>query len=92
MTRSELIEHLKQEFPHLYHRDVVLAVKALFGEMSNALSRGDRIELRGFGSFSTRRRNPRQARNPRTGGSVKVGNRYSIYFRAGKALKDTVDS
>src|SRR6516225_6273190 len=72
MTKSELVQRLAEANPHLYQRDVELIVSAIFDEISAALSRGDRVELRGFGAFSVKRRDARQGRNPRTGDSVRV--------------------
>ncbi len=72
MTKSELIQRLAELNPHLYQRDVELIVTAIFDEITAALSRGDRVELRGFGAFSVKRRDARLGRNPRTGDSVRV--------------------
>ncbi|MCZ6610977.1 MAG: HU family DNA-binding protein, partial [Alphaproteobacteria bacterium] len=70
MTKSELILHLVEKNPHLYHRDVERIVTAIFDEITAALSRGDRVELRGFGAFSVKQRDARIGRNPRTGEAV----------------------
>ena len=72
MTKSELVQRLAELNPHLYQRDVEVIVTAIFDEIATALSRGDRIELRGFGTFSVKRRGARIGRNPRTGDSVQV--------------------
>ena len=72
MTKSELIQRLAERNPHLYQRDVERIVTTIFDEIAAALSRGDRVELRGFGAFSVKRREARQGRNPRTGDSVNV--------------------
>ncbi len=91
MTKSELIYKLSRAFPKLNVRQLEKAVNAIFREMSNALISGDRIELRGFGAFSTREREPRQARNPKTGSKVQLGKRKALYFRAGKELRERVN-
>ena len=86
MTKSELIQHLAERNPHLYQRDVERIVTTIFDEISNALSRGDRVELRGFGAFSVKRREARQGRNPRTGESVKVAEKHIPFFKTGKEM------
>lgn len=90
MTKSELIQRLSKRYPHLYQRDVEVLVNVIFDEITNALGRGDRVELRGFGAFSIRKREPRAARNPKNGSSVKVDTRHAIYFRTGKELRERV--
>ena len=88
MTKSELILRLGKLFANLSPRQVESAVNVIFDEMFKTLQRDDgRIELRGFGAFSTRMRDPRTARNPKTGEKVSLGSRKSIYFRAGKKLR-----
>src|ERR1700751_3420483 len=87
LTKSELIQHLAERNPHLYQRDVERIVTTIFDEISNALSRGDRVELRGFGAFSVKRREARQGRNPRTGDSVKVAEKHIPFFKTGKQLR-----
>jgi integration host factor subunit beta len=91
MTKSELIQRLAELNPHLYHRDVELIVSAIFDEIGAALARGDRVELRGFGAFSVKRRDARQGRNPRTGDSVKVEEKYVPFFKTGKQLRDRLN-
>ncbi len=91
MTKSQLIAAMTKRFPHLYLRDAENLVNTVFGEISQALEQGNRIELRGFGAFSVRKREPRVARNPKNGDKVKVGARYAIYFRAGKELRELVN-
>jgi integration host factor subunit beta len=91
MTKSELIKRLSAKFPHLSAQDVDLLVNTVLGEISEAIITGRRIELRGFGAFSVRKRESRKARNPKTGESVTVGNRYSIYYRSGKELRERVN-
>jgi integration host factor subunit beta len=92
MTKSQLVARLAKRFPHLYQRDLETLVNTVLGEISGGLVQGDRIELRGFGAFSIRKRDPRVARNPKNGDAVKVGERYAIYFRAGKELRERVNA
>lgn len=91
MTKSELIAKLAAKNPNLYVRDVELIVDTILGEMSDALVRGDRIELRGFGAFSVKERAPRVGRNPRTGESVKVASKRMPAFKTGKLLRDRLN-
>jgi len=91
MTKSELVKKLKEKYQNLYLKDIGVVVEAVLGEISNTLARKDRVELRGFGTFSVRRREPRSARNPKTGEVVYLGERHSTYFRAGKELRDRVN-
>ena len=88
MTKSELVQRLAEANPHLYQRDVEVIVTAIFDEVSAALARGDRVELRGFGAFSVKRRDARVGRNPRTGDSVEVAEKHVPFFRTGKQLRD----
>ena len=93
MTKSEIIAKLANENPHLFQRDVEQIVTTIFDEISNALAQGDRVELRGFGAFSIKERGSRIGRNPRTGESVEVGEKFIPYFKTGntiaRALKST---
>lgn len=91
MTKSELIQRLAELNPHLYQRDVERIVTAIFDEISAALSRGDRVELRGFGAFSVKRREARVGRNPRTGASVQVSEKHIPFFKTGKQLRDRLN-
>ena len=91
MTKSELIQRLAELNPHLYQRDVERIVTAIFDEISAALSRGDRVELRGFGAFSVKRREARVGRNPRTGASVQVAEKHIPFFKTGKQLRDRLN-
>ena len=91
MTRSDLVEELAARFPQLTHRDAEFAVKALLDAMSDALVKGHRIELRGFGSFSVNRRPPRMGRNPRSGESVAIPEKRVPHFKQGKALREAVE-
>ena len=92
MTRSDLVEALAMKFRQLTHRDAEFAVKTLLDAMSEALSRGHRIELRGFGTFSVNRRPPRMGRNPRSGESVAIPEKRVPHFKPGKALREAVDA
>ena len=92
MTKSELIQRLAERNPHLYHRDVELIVSSIFDEIGVALTRGDRVELRGFGAFSVKEREGRVGRNPRTGEAVEVEDKYVPFFKAGKALREFINS
>lgn len=87
MIKSELIQAIAEKNPHLYQRDIENIVNSILDEISNALSEGNRVELRGFGSFFVKGRSPRVARNPRTGEKVKVGKKFSACFKTGKAMK-----
>lgn len=91
MTKSELIAHLAAANPHLLHRDIELIVSTIFEEITSALARGDRVELRGFGAFSVKRREARQGRNPRTGEQVAVAQKSVPFFKAGKELRDRIN-
>jgi len=90
MTKSELIEILSRRQPHLKADDVDLAVKSLLEMMGGALARGERIEIRGFGSFSLHYRPPRLGRNPKTGDSVALPAKHVPHFKAGKELRERV--
>jgi len=91
VTKSELIAHLAMQHPHLRLPDIELVVGTIFEEVSAALARGDRVELRGFGAFTTRKRDPRQGRNPRTGEAVSVEGKGMPHFRPGKELRARVN-
>ena len=91
MTRSELIAQLAATNPHLRQPDVELIVSTIFDEITDALARGDRVELRGFGAFSIKRRDPRTGRNPRTGTAVDVSAKAVPYFKPGKELRERVN-
>ncbi len=92
MTKSELIELLARKQAHLKAEDVDLAVKAVLEQMSSALASGDRIEIRGFGSFSLHFRPARVGRNPKTGDSVTLSGKYVPHFKPGKELRERVNS
>ena len=91
MTKSELIAKLADENAHLFQRDVERIVTTIFDEISHALAHGDRVELRGFGAFSVKERGSRVGRNPRTGESVEVGEKYIPYFKTGKQLRERLN-
>jgi integration host factor subunit beta len=91
MTKSELIEIIARKQKHLPAKDVELAVKHLLELMSNALANGERIEIRGFGSFSLHYRPPRMGRNPKTGDAVALSGKYVPHFKPGKELREKVN-
>ena len=91
MIRSELIQQIADENPHLFQRDVERIVSTVFDEITAAMARGDRVELRGFGAFSVKRRDARQGRNPRTGESVEVEEKHVPFFKTGKLLRDRLN-
>ena len=92
MTKSELIAWLAAANPHLYQRDIERVVTTIFDEITNALAVGDRVELRGFGAFSVKQRSARIGRNPRTGESVQVSEKFIPYFKTGKQIRDKLNS
>ena len=92
MTKSELIARLAEANPHLYQRDVERIVTTIFDEIAIALARGDRVELRGFGAFSVKRREARQGRNPRTGEQVAVTEKAVPFFKTGKDLRERLNT
>ncbi|MBC7520887.1 MAG: integration host factor subunit beta [Sandarakinorhabdus sp.] len=91
MIRSEIVTIVANENPHLTVRDVERIVGTIFDEITNALAAGRRVELRGFGAFSTRAREARTGRNPRTGTSVKVEAKRVPYFKPGKELRERLN-
>jgi integration host factor subunit beta len=91
MTKSEIIKILKEKNPNLQLKEVANVVDIFFDMIKNTLKKDGRVEIRGFGTFSIRKRKGRLARNPRTGEKVQVGERRVIYFRAGKGLKDRLN-
>ena len=92
MIKSELIARLAEANPHLFQRDIERIVSTVFGEVAVALSKGDRVELRGFGSFSVKRRPARVGRNPRTGEAVNVAEKHLPFFKTGKELRERLNS
>jgi integration host factor subunit beta len=91
MTKSELIDRMAETQRHLAHLDVELGVKSILEQMSAALASGDRIEIRGFGSFSLHYRAPRMGRNPKTGEAVALPGKHVPHFKPGKSLRERVD-
>ena len=91
MTKSQLIQRIAELNPHLYQRDVERIVSTVFDEISTALADGDRVELRGFGAFSVKRREARVGRNPRTGDAVAVARKVIPFFKTGKQLRDRLN-
>ena len=91
MTKSELIQRIAENNPHLYHRDVERIVSTIFDEIADSLSQGNRVELRGFGAFSVRRRGSRVGRNPRTGAAVMVKEKFIQFFKTGKQLRERLN-
>ena len=87
MIKSELVQRMAARNPHLYQRDIENIIDAILGEITNALARGERVELRGFGAFSVRARPARAGRNPRTGEQVPVRAKNVPFFKAGKELR-----
>ena len=92
MIKSELIQKISATNPHLFHRDVERIVNVILDEIIDALSRGDRVELRGFGAFTVKHRGARQGRNPRTGEPVAVAEKFVPFFKTGKELRDRLNS
>jgi integration host factor subunit beta len=91
MIRSELLQKIADYNPHLYQRDVERIVNTIFDEITDAMSRGDRVELRGFGAFSVKKRDARSGRNPRTGETVAVEEKHVPFFKTGKLLRDRLN-
>lgn len=91
MIRSELIQKIADENPHLYQRDVERIVNTIFEEIIEAMAEGDRVELRGFGAFSVKKRDARLGRNPRTGEAVEVEEKHVPFFKTGKLLRDRLN-
>lgn len=91
MTKSELIQRLAEQNPHLYLRDVEKIVETIFEEITDALANGDRVELRGFGAFSVKHRDARTGRNPRTGETVQVEAKRLPFFKTGKGLRERLN-
>lgn len=92
MIKSELIQKIADENPHLFQRDVELIVSTVFDEIIEAMAQGNRVELRGFGAFSVKKREARVGRNPRTGASVNVDAKYVPFFKTGKLLRDRLNN
>jgi integration host factor subunit beta len=91
MIKSELVQAIAAENPHLYQRDVEHIVNAILDAITDALARGDRVELRGFGAFSVKNRPARTGRNPRTGARVQVSEKYVPFFKTGKEMRERLN-
>lgn len=91
MIKSELVQKLADENPHLFTRDVERIVNTVFQEISDAMARGDRVELRGFGAFSVKHREARLGRNPRTGEAVAIEEKWTPFFKAGKEMRERLN-
>ena len=91
MIKSELVQKLAEENPHLFTRDIERIVNTLFDEIAEALANGDRVELRGFGAFSVKHRDARIGRNPRTGEAVAIEEKWSPFFKAGKEMRERLN-
>ena len=91
MIRSELIQTIADQNPHLFQRDVERIVNTVFEEITDAMARGERVELRGFGAFSVKKRDARVGRNPRTGEAVDVDAKSVPFFKTGKLLRDRLN-
>ncbi len=92
ITKSELIEKISLKQNHLAHKDIELSIKSIIEQMSTSLSQGDRIEIRGFGSFSLHFRPPRIGRNPKTGDAVSLPGKHVPHFKPGKELRERVNN
>lgn len=90
MTKSELVQRLATLYPNMYQRDIEKLVNTVLGTIADKLAEGGRVELRGFGAFSVRKREARKARNPKNGKEVMIGERAAIYFRTGKELRERI--
>ncbi|MHA1127676.1 MAG: integration host factor subunit beta [Alphaproteobacteria bacterium] len=91
MIKSELVQKIADENPHLYQRDVERIVGTIFDEIIETMAKGNRVELRGFGAFSVKKRDARMGRNPRTGESVSVAEKHVPFFKTGKLLRDRLN-
>ena len=91
MIKSELVQRIAERNPHLYQRDVENVINAILDEIAEAMARGDRVELRGFGAFSVKNRPARTGRNPRTGEAVEVEEKWVPFFKTGKELRERLN-
>jgi integration host factor subunit beta len=92
VVKSELVHSLKEKLPELQQRDVELSLSCILEQMADALAQGERIEIRGFGSFDCRHRPPRLARNPKTGETVNLPAKVTVHFKPGKEMRNRVDA
>jgi integration host factor subunit beta len=91
VIKSELVQRMAARNPHLYQRDIENIIDAILGEITDALARGERVELRGFGAFSTKQRHARTGRNPRTGDKVPVTEKLAPFFKTGKEMRERLN-
>lgn len=91
VIKSELVQRIAEQNPHLYQRDIEKIINAILNEITDALARGDRVELRGFGAFSVKRRDARLGRNPRTGEHVDVNEKAVPFFKTGKEMRERLN-
>jgi integration host factor subunit beta len=91
VIKSELVQKIAEKNPHLYQRDIEKIVNAILDEVTNALASGNRVELRGFGAFSVKRRDARLGRNPRTGAHVDVNEKAVPFFKTGKEMRERLN-
>jgi len=91
MIKSELVQIIVDQNPHLFQKDVERVVSAIFDSITRALERGDRVELRGFGAFSVKQRDARTGRNPRTGEPVAIEQKWTPVFKPGKDMRERLD-
>lgn len=91
MIKSELVQLISEQNPHLYAKDVERVVSTIFDTIADALSEGDRVELRGFGAFSVKHREARTGRNPRTGEAVEIEEKWTPFFKAGKEMRERLN-
>ncbi len=91
MIKSELVQRIAEQNPHLYQRDVENIVNSILDEITNAMMNGDRVELRGFGAFSVKNRPARIGRNPRTGQKVEVSEKHVPFFKTGKEMRERLN-
>ena len=91
VIKSELVQRMAARNPHLYQRDIENIIDAILGEIGDALARGERVELRGFGAFSTKQRQARTGRNPRTGDKVPVTEKLAPFFKTGKEMRERLN-
>jgi integration host factor subunit beta len=92
VIKSELVQLIADKNPHLFQRDVEKIINSIFDEITDALAHRNRVELRGFGAFSVKRRQPRAARNPKTGEPVAVDEKWVPFFKTGKELKERLNA
>lgn len=92
MVKSELVRALNEKSPDLQERDVELGLNCILEQMANALAQGERLEIRGFGSFDCRHRSPRLGRNPKTGAAVNLPAKVAIHFKPGKEMRVRVNA